>query len=96
MGGKLDSVGCIVPSTPPLRGSSGDDLARLRRVREALVFAAMNCTTNERPLYASIRRSLMTLDARLLSAAQHPRPADGPLPWEQPSFQTVSSASVPA
>lgn len=93
MAGKLDSVGCIVPSSPPIRGDSGDEVARLKRVREALVFAAMSTTTNERPIYASIRRALMMLDARLLSKAQHPRPCDGPLPWELPSSPSESSGS---
>lgn len=72
----------VIPSAPQLRPGTMSDAQRLRRIKEALLIAASLCTTNERPMYSSVRRSLTMCVRSLESSGAKPPPLDKPLPWE--------------
>lgn len=74
----------VLATSPTLRRSTKSDLVRLRQIAQAIEYAAQNCTVNERPLYALLRRAHVTLSNYSNASQSYPPEVLKPCPWEPP------------
>lgn len=56
-------------------------------MRDAIEFAALNCTVNERPVYAMLRRSLIALSNYQSTGPSYPPEVIAPLPYDPPESE---------